>query len=255
MAKTLRPRLTDAGVFIFFLDDIGAPLGLDSWQGELFSKDFGEFVKGELDFEDVLAWRVAGATGSFLAVARARDRGADFPFSLADASTVLAAVAELGDVDRGERNGDEFAAGLADHLAVRDVFAQVGLDLPSDDLLEPVRVSFDFSDHGFEPFARISRRGGEVSDPFIGRLSIGDRAFHWRAASISLPRAGEGDRNDWDSVPRRRRRLCCVLRDFRPEWAKQFSPGNAPGTLKTLSPRRGGTGLGLSKWESDRCRS
>ena len=61
---------------------------------------------------------------------------------------VLGPVAELGDVDLRQRDRDQLAPGLADHLAMRDVLPQVGLDLAPDDLLEPIGIALDFSHHG-----------------------------------------------------------------------------------------------------------
>jgi hypothetical protein len=46
VAETLGTSLTDAGVLVFFLDDIGASLGLDSGQREPFAEDRREFVEG-----------------------------------------------------------------------------------------------------------------------------------------------------------------------------------------------------------------
>ena len=88
-----------------------------------------------------------------LAVAGAADRGADVAGPLADAAAVLGAVAELGDLDLRQRDRDELAARLADHLAVGDVLPQVGLDLAADDLLEPIGIALDFSHHGSSALA------------------------------------------------------------------------------------------------------
>ena len=86
--------------------------------------------------------------GAGLAVAGAADRRADVARPLADSAAVLGPVAELGDLDLRQGDRDELAPGLADHLPVGDVFAQIGLDLAPNDLLEPVGVTIDFSNHG-----------------------------------------------------------------------------------------------------------
>ena len=78
----------------------------------------------------------------------AADRRADVAGPLADAAAVLGPVAKLGDLDLRQGDRDELAPGLADHLAVRDVLTQVGLDLAPDDLLEPIGITIDFSNHG-----------------------------------------------------------------------------------------------------------
>ena len=101
----------------------------------------------ELDLKDVMAGSLASA-GARFAIAGATNRRADIARTLADPATVLAPVTELGDLNLRQRDGNQLATRLADHLAVRDIFPQVGLDLATDDLLEPVGVSIDFSNHG-----------------------------------------------------------------------------------------------------------
>src|SRR5262249_513982 len=152
VAEALRPGLADPGVAVFLLGDVGAALGLDPGQGELLAGDLGQLVHGQLDLEDVMAGRVAGAAAG-LAVTGAADRRAHVAGTLADPAAVLGPVAELGDLDLRQRDRHVLAAGLADHLAVRDVFPQVGLDLASDDLLEPIGVTINFANHGCETLA------------------------------------------------------------------------------------------------------
>src|SRR5262249_33715038 len=60
----------------------------------------------------------------------------DVAFTLADAALLLVAVLEVGDVDEGDGDGDGVLAPLPEHLAFLHVAAQVGFDLPPDDLLE-----------------------------------------------------------------------------------------------------------------------
>ena len=88
------------------------------------------------------------APGAGLAFARAADRGSHVPRPLADAAPILGSVAEFGNLDLRQGDRYELAPGLADHLAVRDVLTQVGLDLATDDLLEPIGITIDFSHHG-----------------------------------------------------------------------------------------------------------
>src|SRR5271157_5562646 len=83
-----------------------------------------------------------------LAVAGSPDRGPHVAGPLPHAATVLGPVAELGDLDLRQWDRHQFATRLADQLAVGDVLAQVRLDLPADDLLEPIGISIDFSHHG-----------------------------------------------------------------------------------------------------------
>ena len=71
------------------------------------------------------------------------------PGPLAHSAAVLGPVAKLGDLDLRQRDRNELAPGLADQLAMRNVLTQVGLDLAADDLLEPIGVMIDFSNHGY----------------------------------------------------------------------------------------------------------
>jgi hypothetical protein len=68
-------------------------------------------------------------------------------FPLADAAGPLLPVAEMGDVDGRDRDADELAARAADHLAVRDVLAQVLADFPPQDVLESGQVTVDAAGH------------------------------------------------------------------------------------------------------------
>ena len=133
---------------------LARPLGSIRGRASSSPRICGQVVHGELDFEDVVAGGLAGA-GAGLAVAGAADRRTDVAGTLADPAAVLGPVAELGDLDLRQGDGDELAPGLADHLAVRDVFPQVGLDLAADDLLEPVGVTINFSNHGCMALVRV----------------------------------------------------------------------------------------------------
>ena len=147
MPQAFRPRLADARVPVFFLDDIGPALGCDARQRELLGHDLGELVHGQLDFKNVLPGRVAGA-GAGLAFTRAADRGSHVPRPLADAAPILRSIPEFGNLDLGQGDRYKLSPRLADQLAVRDVLTQVGLDLAPHDLLETIRITIDFSHHG-----------------------------------------------------------------------------------------------------------
>ncbi len=147
VAEGFGAGLADAGVLVFFLDDVGAALGLDAGEFEALAEDFGEFVEGEFDLQNVVAGGVAG--GAWLvAIGGAADGGSYVTGALSDASGVSGAVAELGDVDGRHGDGDQLAPGLADHFAMRNIFAEVRFDLASHDLFEAVGVPFDLSYHG-----------------------------------------------------------------------------------------------------------
>ena len=108
--------------------------------------------------------RIAGLAGALLLLAGAADRGADVARPLPDAARVLGPVAELGDIDLRQRDRDQLAPGLADHLAVGDVLPQVGLDLAPDDLLEPIGIPLDFPHHGCCALA-VGRQSTSASAP------------------------------------------------------------------------------------------
>src|SRR5262249_52618949 len=95
---------------------------------------------------DVMPGLIARAPG-LIPIASAADRRADIARSLADSTGVLGPVAKLGDLDLRQWDRDQFSPRLADHFPVGNVFAQIGLDLAPNDLLEPVSVSLDFTDH------------------------------------------------------------------------------------------------------------
>src|SRR5271157_642317 len=147
VAQAFRAGLADAGVLVLLFHDVGAALGHDPGQRELLTQDLGKVVHGELDLEDMMP-RCLGGPMPRLAVAGSPDRGPHVAGPLPHAAAVLGPVAELGDLDLRQRDRHEFAARLADQLAVGDVLAQVRLDLPADDLLEPIGISIDFSHHG-----------------------------------------------------------------------------------------------------------
>ena len=127
---------------------LARPLGSIRGRASSSPRICGQVVHGQLDLEDVMPGRITGA-GTAIAVAGAADRRADVAGPLADSAAVLGPVAKLGDLDLRQGDRDELAPGLADQLAVRDVLTQVRLDLAADDLLEPIGVTIDFSNHGY----------------------------------------------------------------------------------------------------------
>jgi len=66
---------------------------------------------------------------------RRRERAAcPVRFALSDAAGVTASEAEVGHFDLRDRNADKVLPLLPDQLSLRDIFLQVLLDLPPDDL-------------------------------------------------------------------------------------------------------------------------
>src|SRR5690606_38206386 len=85
----------------------------------------------------------AAVAGLLLALA---DRVAALALALADPALV-AAVAEVGNVDGRHRDGHEVLPLLADHLALLDEAPQVLLDLAAHDRLEAGVVLLDAERH------------------------------------------------------------------------------------------------------------
>ena len=83
-----------------------------------------------------------------LGIAALGDRLAFFAVALPDAAGAVVAEAEMGHVELRHGNADEIATLAADHLAVRDVLAQIFADPAADDLSEAALIALDFHDHG-----------------------------------------------------------------------------------------------------------
>nr|WP_276602934.1 hypothetical protein [Nannocystis pusilla] len=107
------------------------PLRLDVRQTELFPHDLSELFEGDLHLERLATLLLAGLARAALAVlTAAADRVAGLAVALADALAAVVAVDEPRDVDLRHRDGDRALALGGDHVAARDVFAQVLPDLP-----------------------------------------------------------------------------------------------------------------------------
>src|SRR5205823_8326756 len=122
-------------------------LVLDARERQLLAEDVRELIQGKVDFQRVLSLALPGLA---LAVAFHRagsEHRARLAFSLADASLLLVTVAEVGDVDARDGDGDEVLPLLPDHLPLLDVLAQVGLDAAADDLPEAAVVLLDLERH------------------------------------------------------------------------------------------------------------
>jgi hypothetical protein len=126
-------------------------IGLDARQGQFLAEDVREFLKREIDLEDVAAGLIPRAPLAF--PLRLRQRLPRLTFALADAARVLAAVAELRQLDARDGDADEVAPFFADHFTARDVLGKVAFDLAAHDLAKALMITFDFLSHGSVPGA------------------------------------------------------------------------------------------------------
>ena len=115
----------------------------------LEGRDLGEFLEGQFDFEYVPAGGIARA--AFAVALRRAERRAGIAVAGSDAASALFAELELWDGDLRQRNRNEIAALLPDHLAAADVLRQVRLHLAAHELMEALRIAIDFLAHGRRP--------------------------------------------------------------------------------------------------------
>src|SRR5262249_53811862 len=109
--------------------------------------DLRELLERQLDLERVVARLIAGLARVVLVGIALAEAVADVALPLPDAALVLAAEAEARDVDLRQRDRDLVLALAPDELAVRDVLAQVLLDLPAHDVAEAPVVGVDPQRH------------------------------------------------------------------------------------------------------------
>ena len=135
------PDTADAGVFVADGGDLLAALGLDAREAQLFAEDIRKFFEGDIDLHDVLPglFAAVAVAGAGLALS---DDLAFFAVAGADAGGVVA-VAEGGDFDAVDGDGDEVFALFADEFAAGDELAEVGADAAFDDLAEALVVLVD----------------------------------------------------------------------------------------------------------------
>ena len=105
----------------------------------------------QLDFQDVPPRLRRPAWPCPSSPSRPADRLSDLALPLTHAPRPVATIAKLRRSDLRQRDRDQLLARLADHLAVGDVLAQVGLDLSTHDLLESIRVPLDLAHHDEYP--------------------------------------------------------------------------------------------------------
>ena len=137
----------DARVLVLVRDDLLGALGLDARQLELLAQDLGELLQRDLDLEQVLARSIAGLLPCARLLFALAERIAALALALPDAALLLVAELEVRDVDLRQRDRDRVLALLRDHLALRDVLAEVLLDLAADDLAEAAVIEIDLLRH------------------------------------------------------------------------------------------------------------
>jgi hypothetical protein len=147
MTQRFRPGPADADVFVLLRDDPLLALGLDARELQLLTHDLRQLLKRQLDLQRVLAGLIAGparTVGVRIALAQAV---ADVARPLSHAPPILAAEPKPRPVDLGQRDRDQILSLPPDQLALRDVLAQVLLDLPAHDVAETAMVGIDSQRH------------------------------------------------------------------------------------------------------------
>src|SRR5262249_13511988 len=132
VAQRLRAGRADAGVLVLPRDDLLGALGLDARQLELLAHDLGELLQRDFGVEQVIARAIAGLMALPRLLLTLAERVADLALALPDAALLLVAVLEVRDVHARQRDRDGVLTLLRDHLALRDVLAEVLLDLAAD---------------------------------------------------------------------------------------------------------------------------
>ncbi len=157
--------MADRRVAILAALDRVFPLGLDVGQFEHVAQHVGQLIERDFDLADVGARLVARFAFAvpFLPLPFA-DRLPDFSLTLTDAARAFLPVAEMGDVDGGDRNAHQLAACATDHLAVGDVLPQILPHLPAKDLLEASHVTIDAASHDGFISVLVATQGGPDSE-------------------------------------------------------------------------------------------
>ena len=79
------------------------------------------------------------------------NRIADFAVALSHSASSVIAEAKVRQIELGHGDAHQVLALAADHLLVRDIFAQILPDLSTHDFLKSRSVRFDFDGHGDFP--------------------------------------------------------------------------------------------------------
>ena len=152
------PGPPDADVFVLLRDDPLLALGLDARELQLLAHDLRQLLQRQLDLQRVFARLIAGLArpvGVRIALAQAV---AHVALPLPHAAAILAAEPEARPVDLRQRDRDQVLALPPDQLALRDVLAQVLLDLPAHDVAEAAMVRVYPKSHLRSPSRRPGRR-------------------------------------------------------------------------------------------------
>ena len=92
MAERFGPRLPNAIVFRFLLNNLCPALRLDARQFQLFTEDGGQFVERDVDFHQVAGAGIAARlTGAVFGIAALGNRLALFAVALSDAAGAVVA--------------------------------------------------------------------------------------------------------------------------------------------------------------------
>src|SRR5215204_2520541 len=89
----------------------------------------------------------AGRSLTVFRIAPLGNRLTLFPVALPDAPCPVIAKSEMRYVERRHRDANQIATFPADHLAMRDVLAQILTDPAADNLSKAALIALDFHDH------------------------------------------------------------------------------------------------------------
>src|SRR5690606_30908476 len=122
------------------------------------------------------------ALAAFAIIAGSADRLADLAFPLPCPTRSVLAELEVGNIQLGDGNADQFAALAADHLALRNVLPQVLTNLAAHNLLEAALVAFNLQTHDCLTAVSTGERvhSGQSRAPVAGRRAAGPCAADCR---------------------------------------------------------------------------
>src|SRR5215212_5333620 len=149
MPQRLGARLSNTVVLRLLLNDRRLSPRLDPRQLQLVAQDRRQLFERNIDFHQMAVARIAaGGALPVLRIAAFGDGLALFAIALPDAPCPVVAKSEMRNIELRHRDTDQIATLPADHLAVRDVLAQILADSAADNLSKAALIALNFHDHG-----------------------------------------------------------------------------------------------------------